>query len=357
VSETSLTTGCIADRLGARLVGPADVKIDRIEPINEAQAGSITFVRSASFLGALASSRASAAVVAEGLDPPDREGLAVLFMPDADLAMIELIKMFIPEPGPFQAGIHPSSVIDPTAEVDPGARVGPLCTIGPGATVGAGTVLISHVFIGARASVGSECVLHPQVCVRERCRIGDRSVLHAGAVIGGDGFAYRPAPDGGGLIKVPQVGTVEIGSDVEIGAGSCVDRGTLGPTRIGDGTKIDNLVQIGHNCQIGRRCVICGCCGLSGSVRLGDGVTLAGQVGVVDGTTIGDGATIGSKSGVLGNVPAGATWWGYAAGPVHKQQTNYVALRNLAETMRDLKRRLRLVESQCGAPDTREPTA
>jgi UDP-3-O-[3-hydroxymyristoyl] glucosamine N-acyltransferase len=205
-------------------------------------------------------------------------------------------------------GIHPTALIDPAAELGPGVVVGPYCVIGPGTKVGAGSILHTRVTLGAHVVLGPMSILHAGVVIYDRCTIGAKAIFHSNVVIGADGFGYVPDPLGRGLIKVPHIGTVEIGNGVEIGACSCVDRGKFGATVIGDGTKIDNLVQVGHNVRMGRGCVVCGMCGIGGSVVMEDGVILAGHVGVADGKRIGRKATISAKSGVMDDVPAGEAY-------------------------------------------------
>lgn len=161
--------------------------------------------------------------------------------------------------------------------------------------------------------IGAKCEIRSGTRIEERCEIGSFCILHNNVSIGSDGFGYRPSEDGRGIVKIPHIGNVKIGHQVEIGASSCIDRGKFSSTRIGDGTKIDNLVQIGHNCVIGRACLIAGCCGISGSVTLGDGVVMAGQVAVKDHVTIGNGVTIGGKSGVINDIPDGKTVLGFPA--------------------------------------------
>ena len=221
------------------------------------------------------------------------------------------------EPG-IQAGalVDETAEVHPTAAISPGAYVGPNARIGPRTTLHAG----ARVLDGAR--IGEDCILWPGAVVREHCIVGNRVVLQPNAVVGSDGFgfAFDLEGEGNGPMhrKVPQAGIVRIEDDVEVGACSCIDRATLGETRVGRGTKIDNLVQIGHNVTVGRNCIIVAQCGLSGSVVLGDNVVLGGQVGIADHVTIGEGAMIGAKSGVASHVPPGEIWLGSPAWPRHE---------------------------------------
>lgn len=330
--NTEHTTGSLAQLLGARLDGPADLPIRALDGIDSAGPESLTFIRSGRYAARWARSRAAAALISDGLDAPghDPSARALLRVPDADRALIAVLELFAPQPRPPAPLLHAAASIDPQATVAGSAHVGPGCVVARGASVGDGAVLIANVTVGTDASVGRACTLHPGVAVMDRCTIGDGCTIHAGAVIGADGFGYRPAPDGRGLVKIPHIGAVRIGNGVEIGANTCIDRAKFGDTVVGDGTKIDNLVQIGHNCVIGRACVICGLCGLAGSVTLGDGVVLGGGVRIADNLTIGAGARIGGGSGVMHDIPEGQTWLGAPATPYREQVRLIAALKKLA---------------------------
>jgi UDP-3-O-[3-hydroxymyristoyl] glucosamine N-acyltransferase len=326
------TTGSLAKLLGARLEGPADLPIRALDGICSAGPGALTFIRCGKYAARWAASGATAALVSEGIkvDGHDPSARALLRVPDADRALIAVLELFAPRPRPPEPLLHAAASIDPDATVAPTAHVGPGCVVARGASVGDGAVLIANVTIGPDASVGRGCTLHPGVAVMDRCVVGDGCTIHAGAVIGADGFGYRPAPGGNGLVKIPHIGAVRIGNGVEIGANTCIDRAKFGQTVVGDGTKIDNLVQIGHNCVIGRACVICGMSGLAGSVTLGDGVVLGGGVRVADNLTIGAGARVGGGSGVMHDIPEGQTWLGAPATPYREQVRLITALKKLA---------------------------
>jgi UDP-3-O-[3-hydroxymyristoyl] glucosamine N-acyltransferase len=348
--QFSFTTGAIATALGAQLAGRDDLPINSLDPLDRAGPQSLTFIRSAEYAGRWAGCHAAAALVSRGIevaghDPGTR---ALLVVDDADMALVRLLELAAEQsvasrPAP---GVHASAVVDAAASVAPGAHIGPGCVVEAGAAIGEGAVLVAQVFVGRGARIGAGVTLHPGVRVLERCELGDGTIVHAGSVIGADGFGYRPAPDGSGLVKIPHIGTVRIGRDVEIGACSCVDRGKLGATTIGDGTKIDNLVQIAHNCQIGRSVIICGQSGLSGSVTVGDGAVLAGGVSVADNLTIGAGARLGGRAGVMHNVPAGEAWLGAPAQNIREETQNMVVQRRLARTVRELRAAIRRLEPE-----------
>jgi UDP-3-O-[3-hydroxymyristoyl] glucosamine N-acyltransferase len=340
MSATSYTTGSIAAALKAELLGPADLPITGLQSIDQAGPGSLTFVRSEKFAHHWVMSKATAALVSRGIalsghDPKTR---AVIVVPDADLAMVEVLKLFLPPEHRPDPGVHPTAVVDPTARIGHGVRIGAYCVIGPRCVVGDGVVLHPRVTLGAEVAIGPMTVLHPGVVIYDRCTIGGQCILHGNVTIGADGFGYRPDPQGRGLVKIPHIGGVTVGHQVEIGAGTCIDRGKFGQTTIGDGTKIDNLCQIGHNVRIGRACVVCGVTGIGGSTTIGDGVIIAGHVGIKDGVTIGPRATISAKAGVLTDVPAGETYFGTPAGPHKEQMRAYAALRKLSDHLRAFKK-------------------
>ena len=345
--STNWTTGDLASRLAAELRGPGDLRLSRLDTIEQADASSLTFIRDAKNAAKWASSRAGAAVVSRHVAndptaaPPPIPGRALVVVDDADLALIAVLEWLAP-PSPAEApGASPLSAVSPEARVAPSAHIGPHCTIGPGAVIGERCTLRSAVTIGPGAVIGDDCDLHPGVVVYARSRIGARCRLHAGAVVGADGFGYRPSPDKRGLVKVPHIGIVEIHDDVEIGANTTIDRAKFGATVIGAGTKIDNLVQIGHNVRVGRSCIICGCAALAGSVTLGDGVTLAGGVGLADGITVGSGATIGARSGVMDDIPPGEMWVGYPARPARQTMRIIAAMQQLPDVMSQVRKLLR----------------
>lgn len=331
----TLTTGNLAAELGAALSGPADIVITGADTLDLAGPGQIAFIRSPKFAKAWTTSRASAALVTRGveltLDTKDSTPRAVLTVADADLAMTRVLELLMPPAPTFAPGIHPSAVIDKSAKVDPSAHIGPHTTIGPGTVIGPGVVIHAGVRLGAEVSIGEATTILCNVVVQDRCTIGARCILHPTVVIGADGFGYRLDPVARALVKIPHIGHVTIGNDVEIGAGSCIDRGKFGATSIGDGTKIDNLVQIGHNCRVGRSCVICGCAALSGSVTLGDGVIMGGNAGVADNINVGAGARIAAKSGVMNDVPPGETVTGAPALPHRDWARAHIALLRLAD--------------------------
>jgi UDP-3-O-[3-hydroxymyristoyl] glucosamine N-acyltransferase len=227
--------------------------------------------------------------------------------------------------------------VHPDARLGAGVRIGPHASVDRGAQIGDNVVLQPGVRIHADVIVGADSILHANTVVRHECVIGRRVILHQNVAIGADGFGYRPAPGGRGLLKMPHIGNVVIEDDVEIGANTCVDRGKFGSTVIGTGSKIDNLCQIAHNVRMGRCCVIAACAAIGGSVVFGDGVLMGGGVGVRDHVTLGSGAKIGGGSIVYSDVPAGASWAGFPADEAGLVKRQWVALKRLPELLRRLR--------------------
>ena len=256
------------------------------------------------------------------------------------------------EKRPQPSRVDPTAHIDPSAVIGPGVTVGPCVVIGQESVIGENTVIHAGVVIGRFCKLGRDNVLHPRVVLYDDCAFGDRVTVHAGAVIGADGFGYRTQQ--GRHVKVPQLGSVEVENDVEIGAGSAIDRGTFGPTRIGTGTKIDNLVQIGHNCQIGKHNLLGGQVGIAGSCVTGDHVTVAGRVGIADHLRIGTGAALASGSGVTGDVTEGTRVSGYPARPqedVERANADAASLPALREEVRRISEHLARAGGASGRPE------
>ena len=335
--------GALAERIGCRLDGDGGIEVAEIRALDEAGPTDLTFVADAKRVAQLPASRAGAVILPESAPAVDRPALRTS---NPYLALARALAVFHPADR-VVPGVHATAVVAADARVDAGASVGPLCVIASGAEIDAGTLLDAQVFVGANVRIGRDCRIFPQVTLREGTRLGDRVTVHAGAVIGADGFGY--AREGTRYVKIPQVGRVVLEDDVEIGANVTIDRATLGATRIGRGTKIDNLVQIAHNVQVGEDTVIVAQVGISGSSRIGSRVTLAGQVGVVDHVRIGDNAVVGAQSGVGRDVPDGAMVWGSPAAPhlEYKRQLAAMArLPRLGKALRALEERLRALEAR-----------
>ena len=259
----------------------------------------MTFAENDTYLARAEQSAASAILVAGESESAVK---VLVCVPNARIAFAKVLPLFFPEPT-YAPGIHPSALIAPTAQVDGSAHIGPYCVVEEGVRVGARSVLAAMIHVGAGVHIGEDTRFYPRVTIYPRSRIGNRVTIHAGAVIGSDGYGY--VLDQGTHRKIPQVGDVVIQDDVEIGANVTIDRGALGSTVIGKGTKIDNLVQVAHNVQIGQHSILVAQVGIGGSTTIGDGVTLAGQVGIADHVEIESGTIVGAQAGVPGKLKKG----------------------------------------------------
>ena len=302
----------INDVLKGTIVGSITTKITAPEQLEVANETEISFIGNKKYEKFWATSKACCAVVNEDISIEPGENRAFIKVKNADLAMSQVLTLFAPPPPVFKTDIHPTATIYESAKIGTGAKIGANCYVGPNVTIGENTILYPNVTILDECTIGKNTTIWSGAVVRERCHIGNNCIIHSNATIGADGFGFRPDPEKG-LVKIPQIGNVIIGNNVEIGANTCVDRGKFSSTVIGNGCKIDNLVQIAHNCKLGQFCILAGKSGLAGSVTLGNGVIIGGSASIKDHTTIGDGAIIGAGSGVTGDVEAGKTVLGYPA--------------------------------------------
>jgi UDP-3-O-[3-hydroxymyristoyl] glucosamine N-acyltransferase len=329
----------IAQLLGGKLQGESDRVIRRLAGLESAGADELAYAEGARAVARAAHSRAGCVLVVEGVR---LEGQTTIAIANPKLAFIRAAEALLPPPA-VTPGIHPTAVIAPGARLALDASVGANAVIASGVSVGERARLGPGVVLGEGVQVGAQCVFYPRVTVYAGARIGNRVILHAGVVVGSDGFGYVFGE--GRHHKFPQIGRVIIEDDVEIGSNTTVDRGSLGTTIIGQGTKIDNLVQIAHNVRIGRHCVIAAQTGISGSVEIGDYVVMGGQVGLGDHVRIEEGAVIGGQAGILPGkiIRKGSTVWGTPARPLAEFKKQYVHLANLpglAEKVGELFRRL-----------------
>jgi UDP-3-O-[3-hydroxymyristoyl] glucosamine N-acyltransferase len=335
--DVSIRLSDLAARLGGSLEGDGDLLITGIAGLEDATAGDISFCSDRRYRQFLATTKASAVIIGRNLDLPAgcRADLAIVRVENPYLAMGGTIGLLEPRYRP-EPGVHETAVIAAGVELGKGVHVGARAVIGEDARVGARSSIGAGCVIASGVTMGSDCALYPNVTLYDGVVLGDRVIVHSGTVLGADGFGY--AQHGGVHVKIPQVGGVVIEDDVEIGANSCVDRATLGVTRIGQGTKIDNMVQIGHNCQIGSHTIVCGQVGLSGTTKVGSGVMLGGQVGAAGHLTIGDGARVAGGTGVTNTVAAGVTVAGYPHQEISRWRRVNAALRRLPELVRRVSR-------------------
>ena len=333
----------VAQKLSCRLEGAPDTEINGIAGIEHAEPGQITFLANRRYFPLLKTTRASAVLIEDRIKlerdaalPP----IAALRTPNPYLAFARAIELFYQAPR-YEPGIHPTAIIARTARIGDGAHIGPYCFIDDQAEIGRNAVLHSFVTIYRGAKIGDAFFAHAHAVVREFCRIGHRVILQNGVVIGGDGLGFAKQKDGA-WYKMQQSGPAVLEDDVEVQANACVDRATVGETRIGRGSKLDDLVLVGHASRVGENTMLCGQVGLAGSTRIGAGCILAGQVGTAGHLSVGDGAVVTAKSGIPSDIPPRSLYSGYPAVENRQWLKNTAALNRLP----DLQRRVWELESE-----------
>ena len=332
------------------LEGDGDIEIRRIAAIEDAGPGDLTFFVNPKYAAHVRDTRASAVILSERAEVTRPAGVALLRTANPYLAFARAAEIFAPPPA-IPPGVHPLASIAPTAAVAPDAAIAAFVSVGAGARIGARTMLFPHVTVGDGATIGDDCLLHARVSIRERVVIGNRVVMQDGAVVGSDGFGFARTAQGGHH-KIPQAGGVVIEDDVEIGANTTIDRPAVGETRIGAGTKIDNLVQVAHGVKIGKEVLLASQVGIAGSTRIEDRVTLAGQVGVAGHLTVGAGVTATAQTGIPNSVDPGKLISGYPAIENRdwlKSSAVFRRLPELKKAVTDLQRRLDDLEQRLRA--------
>jgi len=344
----------IAAKLECRLEGDPQLEISGVAGIESAQPGELTFLENRRYFPPLRTTRASAVLIEEGA-PIEREPgappLAALRTDNPRLRFAEALELFFSAPR-YSPGIHPSAIVAPSARIGEGAHIGPYCYVADNTAIGERAVLHSFVSIYRDVRIGDDFFAHAHAVVREGCRIGNRVTLQNGAIVGGDGFGFVKLPDGRWR-KMLHPGLAVLEDDVEIQANACVDRASVGETRIRRGAKLDDLVLVGHASQVGEDTLLCGQVGLAGTTRIGKGCILAGQVGVAGHLTIGDGAVITARSGVPNDVPPGAIYSGYPAVENKRWLKNSAGLNHLPDLqkkVRELEVKVERLERQSGKP-------
>jgi UDP-3-O-[3-hydroxymyristoyl] glucosamine N-acyltransferase len=327
----------IAALVGGRIVGRQDTVVDAIAPLDRAGERDLSFLAALQYAPQFAESRAGIVLIAPEFERTEGPPLTRIVVEKPHEALLQVLPRLYKEPT-TPAGIHSSATVGRGVTIGAGASIGPNAVLGDGCTVGDGTMVGPGVVIGAGVRVGASCKLFANVVLYAGTELGDRVAIHSGAVIGSDGFGYVYRE--GSHQKIPHVGRCIIGHDVEIGANTTIDRGSIADTVIGAGTKIDNLVQIAHNVRIGRLCIVVSQAGIAGSATIEDGAVLGGQSGVGGHVLIGKGARIGAQGGVFGDIPAGETWSGYPARPHKEALRAQAALFKLARLIRPIERLL-----------------
>jgi UDP-3-O-[3-hydroxymyristoyl] glucosamine N-acyltransferase len=332
----------IAELLNGELVGDATLVITGVSGIKEAQEGDITFLANPKYLPLLEETRASAIITSRDIKSAAKP---IIRTENPSLAFAKIVSFMAPCEIKHPQGIHPSVILGKDVSLGRNVAIGPYAVIEDSVTIGENTIIYSGCFVGHHTKIGSNTLIYAHVSIRERITIGNRVIIHNGTVIGSDGFGF--ATISGLHHKIPQIGTVEIGDDVEIGANVTIDRARFDKTVIGRGTKIDNLVQIAHNVVIGENSIIVAQVGISGSTTVGKNVILAGQVGLVGHINIGDNAVVMAQSGVSKSIPAGTTAWGYPAKPANIAKRVNACVQNLPrlyDTIAQLKKRIEELE-------------
>ncbi|HET6861720.1 MAG TPA: UDP-3-O-(3-hydroxymyristoyl)glucosamine N-acyltransferase [Pyrinomonadaceae bacterium] len=341
------TTAEIAEYIQGRLVGDGSILIERIANLDTADLHELAYVDNEKFFSVAANSGASCLLVPLDSAQTLKLSTAAIEVKNPKLAFALIAKLLHP-PLHREPAIHDTAVIAETADIALSAYVGPHASVGEYARIGNNSRVETGVVLGANVTIGDDCVIHPNVVLYDGISIGNRVILHAGVCIGADGFGY--VRDDMGYHKFPQIGTVEIEDDVEIGAHTCIDRAALGKTRIGRGTKLDNMVHVGHNCDIGERVVIAAQTGISGSVVIEDDAVIGGQVGFGDHTRVQKGAIIGSKAGILpGKIVRPGVWWGIPIQPLdeYKRMNAHIGrLPQMREELKELKARVKELEDR-----------
>ncbi len=329
---SSFTLRQLAAEIGGTFTGDGHLVLTGLAPLDTAGESQLSFLTNPKYAKLAETSRASAILAEKPL-----EGLSKPFLlsPNPYAKLPRLIQLFYPSTKP-EPGIQEGAWVHPQATVDRSATLYPGVVVASGAKIGPRTVLYPGVFLGQDAVVGEDCVLYSNVTVRDRCLLGNRVILQPGVVVGGDGFGF--APDKGTYEKIPQVGNVILEDDVELGANTCVDRAALGSTRIGKGTKLDNLIQIGHNVVIGENSIIVSQTGISGSTQIGNHVVMGGQVGLAGHLKIGDHVTLATRTGVMEDIPEKGVYWGSPSSPMSVEMKNVAAYRQLPDVIKRLRR-------------------
>lgn len=333
-----LTVKKIAEIVQGTIVsGSEDRIITGARGLDDAREQDISFFSNKKYIRSLTRTQAGVVILRDDVPGETVHTPALILAEAPELAFARILQIIADEKKSYPPGIDSRAYINEHATVKPDVSIGPFVIIEQNAFISSGCIIGGGSYIGKNCHIGRRTLIHPRTSVLDESTIGERVIIHSGTVIGSDGYGF--VTHKGKHIKIPQVGNVIIGDDVEIGANVTIDRGTTGSTRIGTGTKIDNLVHIAHNVQVGEHCLLLGQSGISGSTTVGNNVTLAGQAGIIGHVTIGDNVIIGGKAGVIGNVPAGSVVSGYFARPHRDAMKIQGYIQRLPEIFREFKRR------------------
>ncbi|MDD3118469.1 MAG: UDP-3-O-(3-hydroxymyristoyl)glucosamine N-acyltransferase [Victivallales bacterium] len=336
-----LTAQEIAALTGGELKGNPAAVASGVAALKEAAAGDVSFLGNRKYQHQVDASQATIFIVPPDFDGEENPEKAYIVCSAPDMAFTKVVMVFAPEPIKYAPGVHPSAVVAPTVKIGPNVHIGANVVIDEGAEIGAGTAILPGCWIGAFTKIGRDGLIYGNVSIRERCIIGDRFIVHSGTTIGSDGFGFAPDPRGA-IIKIPQVGIVVIGNDVEIGANCTIDRARFGQTRIGNFVKIDNLVQVAHNVHIGDCTMLISQCGIAGSAEIGRGVIIAAKAGINGHISIGDGCKVAGTAGVVKSLPPGSI----AIGTPAESQREFMARVTLPKKVAKLEERLKQLEAE-----------
>jgi len=341
VSENKKTTvAALAEMVGGKVVGDGSAEIAGVNSLEEAAGTDVSFLGNKKYAKQVASSNAAAVFVGEDFDPAAAEGKTLIIRGNPNGAFAKAVEFFAPPPVEYPKGIHPAAVVADSAKVAESASIGPCAVVEPDAEIGDGTVIGAGSYIGHGVKVGAGTLIYPNVSIRERCVVGNRVIIHSGTTIGSDGFGFEAGP--AGIVKISQVGIVQIDDDVEIGANCAIDRARFGKTHLKMGVKLDNLVHVAHNVVVGEFSMLIGQCGIAGSAKIGRGAIVAAKAGINGHITIGDGAKIAGTAGVVKDVPPGGVVVGTPAEP----QRDFMARVILPKTVAKLKSKIEALEKK-----------
>ena len=330
----------IAESVGGEIIGERSINISGVSSLKEANEGYISFLGNKKYTSQVKETSASAVFVDSDFNQADASGKTLIVCENPNMAFAKTVGLFAPPPVEYPPGIHESAVVANSAKIAEGVYVGPCAVIEADAVIGENTVIGAGCFIGQESTIGAGTLLYPNVTIRERCKIGNKVIIHPGTCIGSDGFGFEAGPTG--IVKIPQVGIVQVDDDVEIGANCTIDRARFGKTWLKMGVKLDNQVHVAHNVEVGEFSMLIGQSGIAGSTKIGQGVIVAAKAGINGHITLGDGCRIGGTSGVVRDVPPGATVIGTPAEPQREFMARYI----LPKTVNKLKDQLKALEAK-----------